>query len=694
MRTPEASRLSREKSPYLRQHAGNPVQWFAWGEEAFAEAIRQNKPVFLSIGYSTCHWCHVMQKESFEDQEVARLLNEHFIAVKVDREERPDIDAYYMSVCQLLTGGGGWPLTVFLTPDKKPFFAGTYFPKKSRFGIPGLMDILTRVAEAWKTKSRELLASAEKISLAPAQDDRPSRKHRLAPDILDSAFKQLGSQFDAENGGFGRAPKFPSPHHLTFLLRYAVRKRSADALAMVEKTLQAMRRGGIFDQLGFGFHRYSTDARWLVPHFEKMICDQALMAIACTETYQATAREEYRRTTDEIIAYVLRDMTSEEGGFYTAEDADSEGEEGRFYLWEETEMRKVLSSEEADFAARIFNVRPEGNYEEPGGHRPVRNILHLSRTPNELAEELKIPETRFWNFWSDIRRKLYEVRERRPRPLKDTKILTDWNGLVMAALAKAGRAFGRQEYTEGAYRAADFIRKVMKTNDRLHHRYAEGEVTIHAFLDDHAFLIWGLIELYQSTFDTRLLEWTLELTDDLLSRFWDEAGGFFMTSEDAQELPLRKKEVYDGALPSGNSVMLDNLLRLGRLTGRADLEERAGNINETFSDKISALPMGHTHFLSALDSAFGPAHEVVIAGQPNAPDTKAMLRTLHREFLPRTVVLFRTSGEDSSAILQLAPYAASLTAVEGRATAYVCSGSRCELPVTDPVEMLTRLKSI
>jgi uncharacterized protein YyaL (SSP411 family) len=694
MRTPEANRLSREKSPYLRQHAGNPVQWFAWGEEAFAEAIRQNKPVFLSIGYSTCHWCHVMQKESFEDQEVAGLLNEHFIAVKVDREERPDIDAYYMSICQLLTGGGGWPLTVFLTPDKKPFFAGTYFPKKSRFGIPGLTDILIRVAEAWKTKSRDLLASAEKISLAPAQDDRPSRKRRLAPDILDSAFEQLDSQFDAENGGFGRAPKFPSPHHLTFLLRYAVRKGSADALAMVEKTLQAMRRGGIFDQLGFGFHRYSTDARWLVPHFEKMIYDQALMAIACTETYQATAREEYRRTTDEIIAYVLRDMTSEEGGFYTAEDADSEGEEGRFYLWEETEMRKVLSSEEADIAVRIFNVRPEGNFEEPGGHRPVRNILHLSRTPNELAGELKIPETRFWSFRSDIRRKLYEVRERRPRPLKDTKILTDWNGLVMAALAKAGRALGRQEYTEGAYRAADFIRKVMKTNDRLHHRYAEGEVTIPAFLDDHAFLIWGLIELYQSTFDTGLLEWTLELTDDLLSRFWDEAGGFFMTSEDAQELPLRKKEVYDGALPSGNSVMLDNLLRLGRLTGRADLEERAGNINETFSDKISALPMGHTHFLSALDFGFGPAHEVVIAGRPNTPDTEAMLRTLHREFLPRTVVLFRTPGEDSSALLQLAPYAASLTAVEGRATAYVCSGFRCELPVTDPAEMLTRLKSI
>jgi uncharacterized protein YyaL (SSP411 family) len=692
MPTPGANRLSREKSPYLRQHAGNPVQWFAWGQEAFMEAKRQNKPVFLSIGYSTCHWCHVIERESFEDQEVARLLNEHFVAVKVDREERPDIDAYYMSVCQLVTGGGGWPLTIFLTPDKKPFFAGTYFPKKSRFGIPGLMDILVRVAEAWRSKSQELLASAEKISLAPAQDDRTSRKHRMAPDILDSAFEQLSGQFDEDNGGFGRAPKFPTPHHLTFLLRYALRRRSASALAMVEKTLQAMRRGGIFDQLGFGFHRYSTDTRWLLPHFEKMIYDQALMAIACTEAYQATTRQEYRRSTEEIMTYILRDMTSKGGGFYTAEDADSEGEEGRFYLWKETEVRRILSSKEADFACRISNVRPEGNYAEPGGRRPGLNILHLSRAPNDLAKELQIPESQYLNLWSDIRRKLYEERERRPRPLKDTKILTDWNGLMIAALAMAGRALGRQEYTEAAARAAAFIQKEMVRNGRLYHRYAEGEVIIPAFLDDHAFLVWGLIELYESSFDTRLLEWTLELTDALLSRFWDGAGGFFMTSEDAQELPLRKKEIYDGALPSGNSVMLANLLRLGRLTGRAVLEERAGNLTEAFSGKISALPMGHTHFLSALDFAFGPAHEVVITGRLSASDTQAMLQTLHREFLPRAVILFRPSGEESSSLIQLAPFAASLTAVEGQATAYVCSGFRCELPVTDAAEMLARLK--
>ncbi len=692
MPAPGANRLSREKSPYLRQHAGNPIHWYAWGEEAFAEAKKHNKPVFLSIGYSACHWCHVMKKEFFEDLAVARLLNEYFVAVKVDREERPDIDAYYMSVCQLVTGGGGWPLTLFLTPEKKAFFAGTYFPKKSRFGLPGLMDILVRVAEAWRSKSQELLASAEKISAAPALIDRASQKCRLAPDILDRAFEQLSGQFDGDNGGFGRAPKFPTPHHLTFLLRYAVRCRSAGALAMVEKTLQAMRRGGIFDQLGFGFHRYSTDAGWLLPHFEKMIYDQALMAIASTEAYQAMAREEYRRITEEILTYVLRDMTSREGGFYTAEDADSEGEEGRFYLWKEAEVRSVLSSKEADIASRISDIRPEGNYTEPGGQRSGLNILHLSRAPNDLAKELQIPEGQCLNLWSDIRRKLYEERERRPRPLKDTKILTDWNGLMMAALALAGRALGRQGYTEAAARAAAFIQKEMVRNGWLYHRYAEGEVIIPAFLDDYAFLVWGLVELYESSFDTRLLEWALELTDALLSHFWDEAGGFFMTSEDSQELPLRKKEVYDGALPSGNSVMLANLIRLGRLTGRAVLEERAGNLTEAFSGKISALPTGHTHLLSGLDFAFGPANEVVVIGQLRTPDTQAMLQTLHREFLPRAVIHFRPSGEESPSLIRLAPFAASLTAVEGRATAYVCSGFRCELPVTDAAEMLARLK--
>jgi uncharacterized protein YyaL (SSP411 family) len=694
MPTPGANRLSREKSPYLRQHAGNPVEWFPWGEEAFGKATRQNKPIFLSIGYSTCHWCHVMEKESFEDDEVARRLNENFVAVKVDREERPDIDAYYMSVCQLLTGSGGWPLTIFLTPEKKPFFAGTYFPKKSRFGLPGLADILTRLAEAWKTKPQDLVASAERISQAAAQGDWPSSKHRLGPDILDRTFEQLSSQFDDENGGFGRAPKFPTPHHLTFLLRYAVRRRSARALIMVEKTLRSMRSGGVFDQLGFGFHRYSTDARWLVPHFEKMIYDQALMTIACAETFQATANEEYGRMAEEIVTYILRDMTSDEGGFFTAEDADSEGEEGRFYLWEETELRDALSKDEADAAALIFNVRPEGNFEEPGGHRSVRNILHLSRTPAELAGDLNIPEARFWSLRSEISRKLHGAREGRPRPFKDTKILTDWNGLVVAALAKAGRALDRHEYTEAAARAAAFLKKEMVRNGRLYHRYAEGEVGIPAFLDDHAFLIWGLLELHQATFNTKVLEWALGLTDNLFGRFWDDAGGFFMTSEDAGELPLRKKEVYDGALPSGNSVMLDNLLRLGRLTGRATFEEKAMLITEAFSGKIAALPAGHTHFIGALDFAFGPAHEIVIAGRPEAPDTEAMLRILHREFLSRAVIVFRPSGQECPAASRLSPFARSMTAVEGRATAYLCSGFRCGLPVTDPAEMLARLKSV
>jgi uncharacterized protein YyaL (SSP411 family) len=688
------NRLSGEKSPYLRQHADNPVAWYPWGDEAFREAEKRDKPVFLSIGYSTCHWCHVMEKESFSDGGVARLMNETFIPIKVDREERPDVDAHYMAVCQLLTGSGGWPLTVIMTPDKKPFFAGTYFPRASRFGLIGLPDLIRRIAEAWKNRRPELLSSAEKVLTALGEVSSAPEHVKISTSILDLAYSQLSGQFDNEYGGFGQAPKFPAPHHLTFLLRYARRKKDEKALAMVEKTLRAMRLGGMFDQLGLGFHRYSTDRRWLVPHFEKMLYDQALLAMAYIEAYQFTGKNEYRRTVEEIMTYVLRDLRSPEGAFHTAEDADSEGEEGKYYVWELSEIEAVLPRSQAELAGNIFNLRPEGNYTEPGGGRPGKNILFLSRPPALIAADLCISEDDLGKELSRIRETLSNRRAERPRPLKDTKVLADWNGLMIAALAKSAWALGRNDYAEAARAAAVFIRDKMTVQGKLHHRSAEGEVAVPAFLDDHAFLIWGLLELYEATFDEDFLSWAVELGEVVIRNFWDnKEGGFYFTSAEVhKDLPTRRKELYDGAIPSGNAVMVANLVRLGRLLGRADLEERAQRTIDAFSGQISHHPAAYTQLLCGLDLAFGPAREVVVAGRRDTPDTKAMWDVLRREYVPSIVVLFRPIEEGHPEIIKLAPYTELMVAIEGRATAYVCSNYSCERPTTRPEELRTFLE--
>jgi len=684
-----ANRLIGEKSPYLRQHAHNPVFWYPWGDEAFREARRTDKPVFLSIGYSTCHWCHVMERESFADEETARLLNETFISIKVDREERPDIDAHYMAVCQLLTGGGGWPLTVILTPDKKPFFAGTYFPKESRFGRIGLTELVGRVAEAWKSRRPELLGSAERTLAALGEISKAPGGGEISPAFLEQAVSDLSRQFDEGFGGFGSAPKFPTPHHLTFLLRQARRNKDKRALLMVEKTLQAMRSGGIFDQLGFGFHRYSTDRRWLVPHFEKMLYDQALLSMAYTEAFQFTGRDEYRDTTQKILTYVRRDLRSPEGAFYSAEDADSEGKEGEFYLWEAGEVEAVLPPSEADLAKAIFSLRPEGNFAEPGGRLSGKNILHLGRPADLAAAGLGLTEGGLREITFRIGSRLLARREHRPRPFKDTKILTDWNGLMIAALAKAAQAFGRAEYADSAALAAGYIRQKMTVRGGLYHRSAGGEVTIPAFLDDRAFLIWGLIELYAATFEPGYLSWAAALTEETIGSFWDErAGGFFFTSADLHgDLPLRRQELYDGALPSGNSVMLSNLLRLGRTLGRPDFEARAGRLIDVFGGRVSQNPVAHTQFLCGLDLALGPSREVVIVGRTGAPDTQAMLDSLRKMYLPDTVVLFRPLELDEPEIVKLAPFTSALKSLGDKATAYVCSNTRCERPTTDPAEL-------
>jgi uncharacterized protein YyaL (SSP411 family) len=685
------NRLIHEKSPYLVQHASNPVDWYPWVDEAFKKAKKEDRPIFLSIGYSTCHWCHVMEQESFEDEDVARLMNEHFVSIKVDREERPDIDHVYMKICQMITGRGGWPLTIFMTPDKKPFFAGTYFPKKGRFNQIGMMELIPRIGELWKTQRRDLLASAEKIVLALGQQTFQPGGKSLNESVLNAAFQQLVQGFDAHYGGFSQAPKFPTPHNLTFLLRYWKRTGNDSALHMVEKTLQAMRRGGIYDHIGYGFHRYSTDARWLLPHFEKMLYDQALLAMAYTEAYLATKNDAYRKTADEIFAYVLRDMTSPDGTFYSAEDADSEGEEGKFYTWRWEELEKHLGTEDLAFISRVFNIEKSGNFSaEVSGTKTGANILHLTLHIEETAKEFKISFRDLELRMENLQTKLFKIREKRQRPLRDDKILTDWNGLMIAALAKAARAFNRQDYIESAEKASDFIFSIMRQKDgQLLHRHREGESQICAYADDYAFMIWGEIELYEASFKESHLSRALELNDTFLRHFWDDKNGaFFFTPDTSDTLFIRQMESYDGATPSSNSVAMLNLLRLSRLTGSSEFEEKASRISDCFSRNVVNHPSAYTQMLCAIDLAIGPSYEVIIAGVPGAKETQQMIRTIQEKFVPNAAVLFVPANKDKPEIFQLAPFTRQQRTQKGHAVAYVCSNFTCRQPTSDPVQML------
>ncbi|MFW9990308.1 MAG: thioredoxin domain-containing protein, partial [Candidatus Odinarchaeota archaeon] len=511
--------LSNEKSPYLTQHAKNPVDWYPWGKEAFDKAQQEDKPIFLSIGYSTCHWCHVMAHESFEDEEVAELMNDTFISIKVDREERPDIDKIYMMICQLMTGSGGWPLTIIMTPNKKPFFAGTYLPKQTRFGRIGLIDLIKRIKDLWNNQRLELLDSAQKITFNLQNIDQESPGDKITKSTLNKTFQRLSIKYDSINGGFGDRPKFPTPHNVIFLLRYWKRTGNKKALQMVESTLLEMKKGGIYDHIGFGFHRYSTDSKWLVPHFEKMLYDQALITIAYIEAYQATKKSIYKKTAQEILEYVLRDMISSESGFFSAEDADSEGEEGKFYIWSRNELERILGKEELDLAIKVFNIEQSGNYlEESIGKKTGKNIIHLKSIPKgEIENEI-----------DEIRKKLFGIRQKRIHPHKDEKILTDWNGLMIIALAKAAVAFQEIKYLKIAKDNVGFLLSHLReANGRLLHRYKDGSSEIQGYLDDYAFLIWGLIELYEATFDIFYLKTALDLHKIQLDDFWDEnIGGF------------------------------------------------------------------------------------------------------------------------------------------------------------------------
>ena len=688
------NRLIFEKSPYLLQHAANPVDWYPWGEEAFQQAHQEDKPVFLSIGYATCHWCHVMERESFENPQAADLINSHFIPIKVDREERPDIDQIYMAVCQAVTGMGGWPLTVLLTPEKKPFFAGTYIPRENRSGRTGLMDLIPKVADLWANKREELQESAEKIT-NHLQETNQNSRGELDPGVVHLALEQLRGRFDPDQGGFGTAPKFPSPHNLLFLTRYWQQTGDRHALEMVEKTLRKMRLGGVFDQIGFGFHRYSTDAAWRLPHFEKMLYDQAMLTMAYTEGYLATGKEEYARVVREVLTYVRRDMTAPGGGFYSAEDADSEGEEGLFYLWTKDEFLENLDPKAGQLFSSLFNFQEEGNYADEATHSLTgRNLLYLNDPLEELAGEVNFQPEELARLWEELRGHLFAIREGREHPLKDDKILTDWNGLMIAALAKAGAGLGETVYIQAASRAVDFIWTHLRDeNGKLLKRYRDGEAGLSAHLDDYAFLIWGLLELHQADFQTGHLEKALALTRIMVDDFWDqEHGGFFFTARDQSDLIHRRKEIYDGAIPSGNSVAHNNLVRLGRMLSRPEYEEMAHSIQEAFSSQVNQIPLGHTQLMAGLLAAESPPCEVVISGDPEDPDTQEMILRLRELYSPNKVVLLRPTDPDEI-LFELMPVLREQVPLEGRATAYVCRNYQCNAPTTDVGEMLRLVES-
>ena len=641
------NRLAKEKSPYLLQHQDNPVNWYPWGEEAFLKAKEENKPIFLSIGYSTCHWCHVMAHESFEDETVARLLNETFVCVKVDREERPDIDSIFMTVCRMMTGGGGWPLTIMMTPDKKPFFAGTYFPRRSMYGRIGMLELVPKIKEAWEKNHDEVTRSSDKITGMLADVVKVEYDSELSPDLADEAYDQLARSFDSRFGGFGSAPKFPTPQNLLFLLRHWKRTKDQHSLDMVEKSLKAMGNGGVYDHLGYGFHRYSTDHRWLVPHFEKMLYDQAMISLAYIETYQVTHKTEYRDKAQEIFTYVKRDLLSDKGAFYSAEDADSEGEEGLFYFWTKAQIDSVLTPEEARIFIKTYHIGEESG---EGGKIPHRDGSSPDSTLLEIAKK-----------------KLFVSRSKRERPFLDDKILTDWNGLMIAALAKGSFVFQDTGLLNLAKDAADFILKNLKDEKgRLLHVYRNGSASIRALGDDYAFLIFGLLNLYEAGFDQRYLKEAQRLHQEYEAFFWDdEGGGCFFTAADSEELLVRVKDGDEGPYPSSNSVAMLNLLRLGTIKEDPELLEKAKRIGAVFSSRIARYPSAYTHLLS---NGSGDFHKIVIIGKKNSSDVMAFKKALADLFIPNSVILFQDKQE--------------------KASVQICTGFTCLPPVMEPEELL------
>lgn len=675
----KTNKLINEKSPYLLQHAYNPVNWYPWCDEAFSKANIEKKPIFLSIGYSTCHWCHVMEKESFEDEEVAKILNEHFVSIKVDREERPDIDMIYMNFCMMLTGSGGWPLTIFTTPDKKPFYAGTYFPKENRYGRIGLKELLNKIVELWQNDPKSIIDSSENIfRLIKQSSTNQIIQESLKKESIRFAYDTLKNRYDKTNGGFGDKPKFPTPQNYLFLLRYYHQTNDQLALKMVEHTARKMRLGGIYDQIGYGFHRYSTDERWMVPHFEKMLYDQALMSILYTELYQTTKNEFYKKTAEEIFEYILREMTDVTGGFYSAEDADSEGDEGKFYLWEYGEVKNLLGDDANKFID-TFNISQEGN-----SHIDIftnKNILYLNKSLSEISVERNIPETEF----EKMRQLLFDYRNKRIHPFKDDKILTDWNGLMIAAFAIGYNVLGHNIYLETALNATNFIlNRMIKPDGTLYHRFRDNEAKINANLDDYSFLIWGLLELYQACSNTKYLKIAMNFQDTQIQNFWDNvSGGFFFTDKnESSDLIQRPKVFHDSAIPSGNSVSLYNMLRLYHITGNETYSYYSQELIKACSAEVNQNPYYYLTILLAYMYLIYPTQEIVIVG--NIDETKKFRNIIYNKYNPNRVILLKT---EESILNDIAPFTAEMKKIQNKPTVYICENFTCKLPINSLEEI-------
>ena len=676
------NRLAAEKSPYLLQHAANPVDWYPWGDEAFKAAAAADKPIFLSIGYSTCHWCHVMERESFESEAIAKLMNDNFINIKVDREEHPDVDQIYMAVVQRMTGHGGWPMSVFMTPERLPFFAGTYFPPVSRYGQPGFADLMLRVAAAWKNQRDGLVQQAKSIveQLQPVATKIDAGPEALGRRAIETAVLQMERSFDPTWGGFGGAPKFPRSMTLMLLLRdRAVRgDAGGEKLLMVEKTLEMMMRGGIFDQVGGGFARYSTDDRWLVPHFEKMLYDNALLVLAYVEAWQVSKRPEWKKTATDCLAWTMMEMTHPDGGFFSAEDADSEGEEGKFYVWTPAEFEAVLGKDDAEFAASVWDVDDAGNFEG-------KCILHWPKSIEQTSTVLGIERDELLKRLAPIRRKLYGARQQRVKPGLDDKILTSWNGLMIAAMARAGAAFGEIRYTQVAENAARFVEsRLRKGDDGLLRRWRAKDAALDGTLEDYAFYVFGLIELFCATQRAEWLGRAITLVESALRRFEDqEGGGFFLAEKDAPNLIVRMKEPYDGATPSGSSVMAWNLATLHALTGEESFRRAAERTQLAFRADLERYPSAYPMLALALDRLLAPPTEIVVAHGASALEADVMVRKIRETFLPHAV-LVELRRDNRAELEALLPWVAGKGPVDGKTAAYICRNRTCERPLTDP----------
>ena len=678
------NRLAGSQSPYLLQHASNPVDWYPWTEEAFAKAKKENKPIFLSIGYSTCHWCHVMEHESFEDSTIASQMNQYFVNIKVDREEMPEVDHLYMSVCQAMTGRGGWPLTIVMTPEKEPFFAGTYFPKQGRGQQPGMLQLIPSLANAWKLKQNEIRESINKIQdyLIRINTSVPGDAWNV--NMITDAFNQYTNTFDPQYGGFGNAPKFPSPHNLIFLTRYSRLYNNNTALEMVEKTLTSMRLGGLFDHIGLGFHRYSTDHRWFLPHFEKMLYDQAMLSMAYIEAYQLTGKKQYANVAREIFSYVLRDMTHEEGGFYSAEDADSEGEEGTFYIWTEDEFVEILGPEHGRIIAKVYGFSRSGNFhDEATGQTNGKNIPYLRENLEAIAKKFNLSLNELNGIIEISREQLFMVREERIHPLKDDKILTDWNGLMIAALATGGKVLNEPKYILAAEKAAKFIENNLQEKNRyLMKRYRKGEAGLSPHLDDYAFMIWGLINLYEATFKVDYLSQAIELTKIIKEDFSDVNGGFFIGSKKAEKLIVRAKDSYDGAIPSGNSVSVLNFFRLGKITGDIHLIDIANKSLKAFTNQAKQSPTGFSHMLTGFMFDLKDPKELVIVMDHKNLIKEEIIQKINKVYSPNLVVLIKDSSNQRE-LVKIAPWTDAHTMINKKPTYYVCENFSCKQPTTD-----------